>query len=73
MCKLCDESEMGYVCCSDCGRMVCFDVQSGDDIIRPAYVTTGGDLKCDLCGPDYDREDEDDIFDPSYHPGDEFS
>jgi len=49
MCELCDEyGEMQA--CEECGRLICFDVDKGDDIIRPAYTTAAGDLFCDICG-----------------------
>lgn len=59
MCKLCDEAPRHeMIGCQDCGRLICFDVKHGDDVIRPAYVTASGDLFCDLCGSRYDREEE---------------
>jgi len=63
MCKeLCDASKDGsIVSCQDCGRLICWDVMAGDDVLRPAYATASGDLFCDLCGPAHDRaEDEED-------------
>jgi hypothetical protein len=38
--------------------LISWDCKNGDDIIRPAYVTASGDLFCDLCGRQYDEEDE---------------
>jgi hypothetical protein len=60
MCKLCDESpDGGYEYCQDCGCLICFDVIDSDDVIRPAYVTSSGDLFCDRCGSACDAaEDE---------------
>jgi hypothetical protein len=57
MCKeLCDQSEDGVMpSCQDCGRLICFDEVTGDDVIRPAYVTMSGDLFCDRCGRAQDR------------------
>ena len=50
MCKvLCDDTDE-MQSCQDCGRLICFDVKHGDDIMRPAYVTASGDLYCDRCG-----------------------
>lgn len=53
--------------CQDCGRLICFDVKQGDDILRPAYVTSSGDLYCDRCGM---KNDEDDDYDPEMDFGD---
>jgi len=44
--------------CQDCGCLICFDVESGDDIIGPAYVTSSGDLYCRRCGSAHDRTEE---------------
>ena len=60
MCDWCEqEIQTG---CQDCGRMICKDMERGDDIISPPYVTASGDLFCFRCGPDYDRDDEEDGF-----------
>ena len=70
MCYLCDESGDEPVGCQDCGCLICFDIEDGDDILRPAYVTASGDLFCDRCGPEYDREEDDYGDDPSWQwPG----
>ncbi|OGC94106.1 MAG: hypothetical protein A2W25_12035 [candidate division Zixibacteria bacterium RBG_16_53_22] len=58
MCDMCDEFGRGRQSCQDCGKLICFDVRMGDDIIRPAYVTSSGDLFCDWCGAGYDRREE---------------
>lgn len=60
MCKeLCETSENGEMAaCQDCGCLICFDVECGDDVIRPAYVTSSGDLFCDRCGSRMDREED---------------
>lgn len=60
MCKeLCEQDETGEMqSCPDCGKLICFDVKNGDDIIRPAYVTASADLLCDLCGMAADRAEE---------------
>lgn len=58
MCKMCDENDDKMESCQDCGVLICFDVQSADDVIRPAYVTASGDLFCNRCGTRYDREEE---------------
>jgi hypothetical protein len=62
MCKLCDESEE-MQSCPDCGKLICFDCNGGDDIIRPAYVTESADLYCDRCGREHDAA-EDEEMDP---------
>lgn len=57
--ELCDQSETGEMqSCQDCGRLICFDVEHGDDIEAPAYVTSSGDLYCDRCGAAIDQLDE---------------
>ncbi len=56
MCKeLCEE---GGESCQDCGKLICFDVKNGDDILRPAFVTSSGDVFCDRCGRQQEREDQ---------------
>jgi len=58
MCEeLCD-SEFGPQSCQDCGCLICFDVEHGDDILRGAYVTASEDLFCNRCGREYDRQEE---------------
>jgi len=57
MCDMCLERD-GPESCQDCGCLICFDVETGDDILRPAYVTASGDLFCDRCGPEIDRLDQ---------------
>ena len=58
MCKeLCDEHDE-MQSCPDCGKLICFDTETGDDVIRPAYVTASGDLYCDRCGAEHDRAEE---------------
>jgi len=47
MCDMCDENEGDFESCQDCGKLICFDVEVGDDVLRPAYVTSSGDLFCD--------------------------
>ena len=64
MCDLCTEEEMAG--CQDCGCLICFDVDSGDDVIRRAYVTAAGDLVCDKCGRERDRAEEE--LDDNYLP-----
>ena len=64
MCELCEELNGEPTSCQDCGCLICFDVEIGDDILRPAYVTASGDLYCDECGQKHDQEDErDDLGD----------
>jgi hypothetical protein len=71
MCKeLCDSQEDG-ASCQDCGCIICWDVEQGDDILRRAYATASGDLYCDRCGLAYDRaEEEDELQDRDYYPED---
>lgn len=59
MCDLCRENNGELLGCNNCGRLICFDVEVGDDVIRPAYVTEAGDLFCNICGKEFDNEDED--------------
>ena len=64
MCYLCKNNDLGdgfggdFESCQNCGRLICFDVDSGDDVIRPAYVTSSGDLFCDPCGRKHDEPEE---------------
>lgn len=59
MCReLCDNGRGGYTTCQNCGRIICFDVENGDDIVRAAAVTSSGDLYCDQHAAMYDREIE---------------
>ena len=60
--------------CQNCGALICFDVESGDDVMRKAYVTASGDLYCVDCGRRHDRDEEREIEDESpYYAGfDEF-
>jgi hypothetical protein len=47
MCQLCEESEDGSMqSCQDCGILICFDVETADDVVAPAGVTGAGDLYC---------------------------
>ncbi len=59
MCKeLCEIREDGEMSsCQDCGRLICFDIKTPDDICRPAYVTESGDVYCDQCGRAQQRAD----------------
>ena len=62
MCDLCKESYDGVgELCQGCGRLICCDVRLGDDVLRPAYVTAGGDLCCDVCGSAQDRDEEEEL------------
>ena len=64
MCKeLCDDAEDGYTTCQDCGAMICWDVETGDDVMRSAYVTASADLYCDRCGRQHDQAEEDEMED----------
>lgn len=59
MCELCDKSDDGSMeSCQDCGRLICWDVETGDDTIRPAYAAASADLYCDRCGSAHDRAEE---------------
>jgi hypothetical protein len=60
MCQLCDNGEMPT--CNNCGKWVCCDCKNCDDIIRPAFVSSDGDLYCDRCGQRHER-DLDDEYD----------
>ncbi len=57
MCKeLCELREDGEMqSCQDCGCLICWDVEVGDDVIQPAYATMSGDLYCRECGRGHDR------------------
>lgn len=70
MCQeLCDTSTDGSMAsCPDCGRLICWDVECGDDVIQRAYVTASCDLYCEICGSAHDRAEEDEDAD-----GEEFS
>lgn len=57
MCKWCEDPE-GPMYCPDCTRLICLEVKAGDDFLRAAYITEGGDVFCDLCGPGYDGQDD---------------
>ncbi len=68
MCDPCDDKRDGKeegdpVGCQDCGCLICFDCERGDDVLRPAYVTASGDLYCDRCGSRYDAEEEAEDYD----------
>ena len=72
MCKELCKSDDYEATCPDCGRMVCFDVVNGDDIMRPAFVTSEGDLYCDRCGKSHERAievaEEEDCGEMDYDP-----
>jgi len=71
MCWMCDENDGEMIGCQDCGRLICFDVETGDDIVRPAYVTASGDVFCDIHGSQYDEAEEQMIEDEAcYFPED---
>jgi hypothetical protein len=73
VCKeLCEASEDGSMqSCQDCGKLICFDQKVGDDIIRPAFVTSSGDLFCDWCGREHEQaEAEDEYF---YEPWEDYA
>ena len=54
MCELCAEGAS----CHGCGRMICYDFDFVDDLCAPAYVTSGGDMYCSVCGAEDDVESE---------------
>lgn len=56
MCWLCNNNDGELQGCQDCGRLICFDVEAVDDTVRRAFVTSSGDLFCDLCGSRCERE-----------------
>jgi len=60
MCKQLEKSghDNLYESCQDCGVSVCFDVESGDDVITRAYVTASGDLFCYRCGRKHDEAED---------------
>lgn len=58
MCYLCDENDGAPQGCQDCGRLICFDVEAADDVMRRAFVTSSGDLYCDICGREHERSEE---------------
>lgn len=64
MCRFCQESDTG-ASCEFCGRLVCFDVVNGDDILHPAAATSSGDLACVACAREI-ASDEADEFDEDY-------
>lgn len=68
MCDMCDQSEDGgYASCQNCGTLICFDVKNGDDVLRPAVVTSSGDVYCDQCGrrhEDAEDSEADEFGDP---------
>ena len=60
MCELCEKYGIEAMYCVDCGAMICFDVKQNDDVLKRAYITGSGDLRCNECGQLYDRYDEED-------------
>ena len=65
MCSLCDATETGeFQSCQDCGALICFDVEGGDEVLRPARVTASGDLYCDRHAREHDRAEEEQEGDP---------
>lgn len=64
--QLCEDAPDDYTSCEDCGRMICWDVKNGDDIIRPAFVTSSGDLYCDWCGRKHEAAEEADESEDAY-------
>jgi hypothetical protein len=60
MCKeLCDANDGEEQSCQRCGRLICFDTQTADDVCAPAYVTASGDVYCRDCGSRLDRLEDD--------------
>jgi hypothetical protein len=55
--------------CQDCGCMLDWEMKgSGDDIIRPGYVTASGDVYCSRCGREYDEEEDRQAEEDYYEP-----
>jgi len=63
MCDWCDENGGDPQSCQNCGRMICWDQESGvgDDVITRPYVTAFGDVYCVRCGSRQDAEEEAEI------------
>jgi hypothetical protein len=63
MCEWCEENGGEPASCQDCGRMICWDHESGtgDDVITRPYVTASGDVYCVRCGSRMDQEEDDAI------------
>lgn len=52
-----EDDETEY--CQDCGCIIEWGMKgSGDDFVRPGYVTASGDVFCRRCGREYDEEEE---------------
>lgn len=58
MCELCDENGGEMLSCQDCGKLICFDIEGGDDVCQPAFVISSGDLLCRRCGIRWEQEEE---------------
>lgn len=71
MCSICDENNGEMAGCQDCGRLICFDVESSDDVVARAYVTASGDLFCARCGRAYDEAEEEEFEEDYYELPDE--
>ena len=56
MCELCDGETLTG--CPDCGRIICHDIEKGDDIVAPMGVTSSGDRMCIYCARKYERLEE---------------
>ena len=76
MCEWCEENKGEPIGCQDCGKMICQDHKSEDDVISPPYVTTDGDVYCWSCGRrnqrDIDQMEEDEAaeYGWDYYPAD---
>ena len=57
MCEMCREPG-GMASCPNCGKLVCWDIEQGDDVIGPAAATMSGDFMCLDCAIRHDREAE---------------
>lgn len=64
MCKMCQINLNAS--CPHCGVWVCWDVRNGDDILRQAAATPGGDLACIDCAIQIAREEEAEWSDEGY-------
>jgi len=58
MCKLCDYDRDEMANCQFCGKLVCYDVRTEDDIASPACATTQGDLACLSCAREAQEAEE---------------
>jgi hypothetical protein len=62
MCDICLKNGE-YAGCQHCGCLICFYCKSGDDVLRPAAVSSSGDVYCDRCCKQVEREVEEEYID----------